>query len=303
MKSKEKQSILAFTKKEKRGILLILFVNLIICFLPTIYHTYFQQKQIGSLSVKIDSSEIKEQQLIVDGSMDKSVSIQTEVEIVAKVPTPVYKPFNPNDISTAEWMQMGVKEKTALSIQKYISKGGRFRTAADIRKIWGLSEVQKNQLEPFVNIPSETVSTFKNHQPLKEKQVENIDLNKADSAQLEMLPGIGPALARRIVLYRKKLGGFYATEQLSEVWGLPDSIYQKIKNKCTIHEEIIKIDINLVEFDALKSHPYFGYKLANAIINYRKQHGKFIQLEDIQQIIQIDKKTYNKILPYLYVSK
>ncbi len=303
MKTNDNHALLAFTKKEKRGILFILFINLLLCLLPVMYRKYFILKQTATPQIAADVDLLVTQQQSIDASKDEPNAHEKNNNTSLQNASPVYKSFDPNTITTAEWMMFGVKEKTALSIQKYIAKGGRFRTPADIRKIWGLSEKQKEMLEPYVNIQNTPAPTTTKYSTPKEKQVQIIDLNKADSTQLESLPGIGPAIARRIVLYRKKLGGFYAIHQLADVWGLPDSVYEKIKNQCTIHEEIIKIDINLVEFDALKSHPYFGYKLANALINYRKQHGKFNQLEDIQQIVQIDEKTYEKILPYLFVDR
>ena len=63
-------------------------------------------------------------------------------------------PFDPNTISLNEWMQLGVKEKTAQTILKYISKGGKFRTATDLKKIWGLQNAAE-KLIPFVRIHQE----------------------------------------------------------------------------------------------------------------------------------------------------
>ncbi len=56
-----------------------------------------------------------------------------------------------------------------------------------------------------------------------------IDINKADTLTLQQLPGIGSKLANRIVLFRKKLGGFESVEQVRRVYGLKDSVYRIIK--------------------------------------------------------------------------
>jgi competence protein ComEA len=47
-----------------------------------------------------------------------------------------------------------------------------------------------------------------------------LDLNAADTARLEGLPGIGPALAARIVEYRKRVGRFASVDLLTEVAGI-----------------------------------------------------------------------------------
>ncbi len=53
-----------------------------------------------------------------------------------------------------------------------------------------------------------------------------IDINTADTTALIALPGIGSKLAGRIVSFRDKLGGFNSVNQISEVYGLRDSVFQ-----------------------------------------------------------------------------
>ena len=210
--------------------------------------------------------------------------------------------FDPNRCSKDQWMKLGVKEKTAEKIMKYVSKGGKFKSPEDLKKIWGLSPTQVKDLMPFVKIISTPkIENKKNTNSHFETTNSNkiIDVNTADSLLLESLPGIGPALAVRIIKYRNKLGGFYTREQLKEVWGLPDSVFHKVKEKVIFSDNANKININTADFLKLKSHPYIGYKLANTIINYRNQHGNFKSLEDIQKIILIDEKMFNRLSHYL----
>lgn len=56
-----------------------------------------------------------------------------------------------------------------------------------------------------------------------------IDLNTATEAQLQMLPGVGEALAGRILQYREKIGCFTAKEQLKNVKGIGKSLYRSIE--------------------------------------------------------------------------
>jgi competence protein ComEA len=61
-----------------------------------------------------------------------------------------------------------------------------------------------------------------------------ININSADLSTLQQLPGIGPAKAQDIIDYRNEHGNFQNIEQLMEVPGIGDSIFQEIKDLITI---------------------------------------------------------------------
>ena len=54
------------------------------------------------------------------------------------------------------------------------------------------------------------------------------NLNTASAADLQRLPGIGPALAGRIVAYRDANGPFRRTDQIVEVKGIGDKTFEKL---------------------------------------------------------------------------
>jgi competence protein ComEA len=56
-----------------------------------------------------------------------------------------------------------------------------------------------------------------------------ININTADAAALELLPGIGPALAQRIVDYRETHGPFVRVEDIMEVSGIGQATFEKIR--------------------------------------------------------------------------
>ncbi|MDG2496758.1 MAG: ComEA family DNA-binding protein [Aquiluna sp.] len=61
-----------------------------------------------------------------------------------------------------------------------------------------------------------------------------ISLNRATSSQLETLPGIGPALAGRILAYRDEIGSFASVDQLLEVTGIGSKLFEQLKVNLTL---------------------------------------------------------------------
>ena len=63
---------------------------------------------------------------------------------------------------------------------------------------------------------------------------EPLDINRADASELERLPGIGPALAERIVAYREENGPFAFCYELTDVSGIGSSIYEGLQGLITV---------------------------------------------------------------------
>jgi competence protein ComEA len=63
-----------------------------------------------------------------------------------------------------------------------------------------------------------------------------VDLNTADVSELERLPGVGPALARRIVAHRQAHGRFNRPEALTDVRGIGPQTYQALQEYLQVAE-------------------------------------------------------------------
>lgn len=84
---------------------------------------------------------------------------------------------------------------------------------------------------------SQTASPFSS---VGEKEVlveKSIDLNTASEEELEKLPGIGPVLAERIISYRRENGGFLDIEELMDVDGIGEKLFQKVQDFITVSND------------------------------------------------------------------
>jgi len=220
--------------------------------------------------------------------------------------------FDPNTISATDWKRLGVRDKTIATIQNYLSKGGKFRKPEDIKRIYGLFPDEAERLLPYVKIAGTETSNYSNDfnastspaaVPASAKPAytpKTIDINTADTSAFIALPGIGSKLAFRIVNFREKLGGFSNISQLGETYGLPDSTFQKIKARLVVNGSGLRqFNINTADANTMKMHPYIKWNIANAIVQYRTQHGNYTSLNDLKKIEIIDEQTFGKIAPYL----
>jgi competence protein ComEA len=213
--------------------------------------------------------------------------------------------FDPNTIGAVAWQTLGLSEKQASVITGYISKGGRFRTKEDLKKSFVISERFYSKIEPWIRIQSQVPGNTPADSARAPKQVKDrpwlasVDLNGADTAQLNTLKGIGNVLAKRIVTYRSLLGGFHSIAQLEEVYGLtPEVIHMNQHRLMVTATNITGIQINTAPEKSLATHPYISKKLAYMIVTIR-QERPITSLEDLRKRLPPESIINAHLLPYL----
>jgi competence protein ComEA len=307
-----------FTKKERRGIITLCVLIMAASFLPTIFPYFIKGKTQSSTAFEADIARLVLKQ---KDSSNTYFAKNFDDDNFQNYHQPNYKNyvikgelfyFDPNTTTAADWKRLGVRDKTIATILNYTSKGGKFYKPDDLGKIWGFFPNEVERLMPYVQIKEVQNSYTKNYPIQNNYETKTydkpkysptiVDVNIADTTAYIALPGIGSKLAQRIITFREKLGGFYKIEQVGETFGLSDSTFQKIKPRLTINDKTIKqFNINTATVDEMKPHPYLRYAIANAIVQYRTQHGNFSTIGDIKKIMIIDNETFIKISPYLTI--
>jgi len=201
--------------------------------------------------------------------------------------------FDPNTLDSTGFIALGLKPWITSNILKYRKKGGRFKTSEDFGKIYGIDTKMFSTLQPFITI-EET--------PTEETEIAIpdiiIELNSADTTQLATIMKKG--LAKRIVGYRKTLGGYYSLEQLKEVYNITDEDIRNIIPYLKIDTtNLRKIDVNKASVEQLKRHPYINFYQAKAIYELRKAKKNLSSINDILHLEEFSKNDIKRITPYL----
>lgn len=213
-------------------------------------------------------------------------------------------PFNPNQSTEEELQALGFSKGLSKRIINYREKGGVFRIKTDLKKMYGMDSAFYTTISSYVLLPDKREAFVKEKFVTeKKKPAEAFNLNTADTTQLKALYGIGTVLAKRIITFRDKLGGFTRMEQLKEVYKLDTAVIARIEKASFIAEDFVprKININLSEVKELDEHPYISEKIAKAIVAYRFQHGKFNSVDELKKVHLVDEALFTKIYPYLTI--
>lgn len=219
--------------------------------------------------------------------------------------------FDPNTASTSMLGKLGFTEKNIKTLSNYRNKGGRFKEAADLKKIWGIHPDLAISLMPFVRIEAlyqkREANTYRDStygkKEYSRRMPHKIEINTADQTAWEQLPGIGPVLAGRILKYRNHLGQFNSISEIRKTYGLTDSVFSIIEpflqlNNSTSPTEKSRLELPSINTasEALLIKAGVSPDIASAIVQYRKLYGLFQQLEDLRKIVFIQPAQYEQLI-------
>jgi len=227
--------------------------------------------------------------------------------------------FDPNEADSTALLRLGFAPYQVRGIYKYRAMGGRYHEPDDVKRIPGMTNELWERLRPHVRIahryqyveveetdearpmqhdaeaapavPRDTV-----RYPVKLAEGSVVSLNDADTSALKKVPGIGSYYARRIVDYRRRLGGFVSLAQLQEIEGMPEDVERWFTLST---DSVRRIPVNRATKNQLVRHPYLRVYRARAIWDYRHNVGPLRSIDDLRRLPDFSEEDIRRLQPYL----
>lgn len=171
------------------------------------------------------------------GLLEESRSARKDDSVRARPLEPGEK-IDPNRASVQEIDRLpGIGPAIAEALVRERDSLGVFSSVEDLTRVPGIGPATVARLAPYLD--------FGRPPPLGRRIVRSspgvggratldpdpprVDVNRATGEELQALPGIGPALARRILETRSERGGFASVEELKEVRGIGDATLERLR--------------------------------------------------------------------------
>ncbi len=283
------------SKRNKRGIVVLLFFSIVLIYFPRIFFS-FSDKTISKVTFKKSELTKKEEKHSKKSIFNRSEAFKNRFK------TPTSK-FNPNEYSQLEWQNLGLSIKQAQSIVKYLKYP--IYSNEELKKIYVLPKELYDLIKDsavYTNQPK--VYLEENKAQIFSKRKKN-NINIISKKELIAIKGLGEYTANKILNFRNALGGYVNENQYQSIWKIDSIRIEILKSNFYIDTNtIVKLNLNHVDYVQLVKHPYINKNIANSIIKLRNQNGGFFKKsEDILRSKIIDQDLFRKLKPYLCIEK
>ena len=291
-----------YTKSERRAVYALCIG--IALLLVAIWMVPDTSKSLLAETPGVDSVALKSFEKEVQS---KSYSKREKKRFVAEEIPMSLTAFDPNMADSIELSRLGLPVYVVRNILKYRQKGGRFKTPESSSRIYGLEPDLYERLKPYIRIAeSKVIEVEKKDTMMVREGVEKktfkypegtlVDVNEADTTELKKIPGIGSGIAKAIISYRSRLGGFYALEQLAEIEYMTPTLMKWFK----LEEPVVRpLKVNEAGLETLRSHPYLNFYQAKVIIEHRRKKGKLKSLSQLSLYEEFTEKDLERLSAYL----
>lgn len=303
-----------YNRGQRLGILILSLLIIIIAGMDIVYSRYRKEHSLSADSMALSPNMSKEFQAFLKETTAPHKVLKSG-NFTSKTTSRRFT-FNPNTTDSATFRQLGLPPWIIRNILRYRAKGGRFRKAEDFSRVYGLSDSCYASLQPYIYIPTDTATESLSRKPISlltkacdsvqpnhmEKYAPGtvLELNSADTTELKKIPGIGSALAKKIVTYRKQLGGFYQLKQLEEI----NLNYQLLLPWLRVDStRMERIPVNRASVSRLNRHPYLNFYQAKALVEYRKKKGNIHNLKPFTLMEEFTAQDFERISHYLDFSE
>lgn len=281
-----------FSSSEKRGIYLFLILIFLLCLIYWLM-PYFLKPS------KTDFSDIRAK--LEEGSK-KAIKQEANPELFY---------FNPNQISKDSLELLGFSSKQAWNTINYRKKVKNFDSKDELKKLYAMTDSLYSTIEPYILLEdkkSDSKPIAKKKFDIQENELFDFNPNTINKDSLIML-GFNAKTANIFIGYRNSRGGFSSKEDLKKVYGVSDSLFNKIvpfikipKEKPPI-EEVKIISLNSSSKEELMKAKGIGPVFSERIIEYRTKLGGFVSINQLEEVYGIDKEWIDKYGKQFVINK
>lgn len=197
-------------------------------------------------------------------------------------------PFNPNFLTDYRGYKLGMTVAEIDRLLTYRERDKWVNSAKEFQQITKISDSLLQEVEPYFKFPEWVV------QKEKEKKRSNNDIiwrpkkdiNNISIKDLQQIRGIGPALAKRIIDHKNRIGEYRDLIQLKDIWGLKYEVRDRVEANLYVDKDHEKIDINQASIIQLSEIPYFDYELSRKVFQFvqiRQGIHSFKELGKLQE--------------------
>lgn len=259
----------ALTSRERNGLFVIVTLCVLVvcadyyvrfCVRPPVMDLSALQDSINAFYASGGGDDSVYQDVVDDGATARYKPV-IETTRASTVVEKQDRPLLHIEINTAEEADLlqirGIGSFYAKQIIKLRDKYGGFSDLSTLSELYGMDQERLNSWKRELYVDPRHL-------------YEKISLNSADTIILSHIPCISEYEASRIVRYRDRLGGFYDSKQVLEVYGMTPKDYEEMMLRVVLDSVALQvIDINNVAFKELMRHPYIdGYENTKAIFRY-----------------------------------
>lgn len=282
-----------FHKKEKDSLLSVSFLTILLLFALMLQKFLFP--------FELPEQEKLKFELIATQNRQRSAQWNKPKYARKFNPADVNKKWDVNKMSIDDWIEFGLSPRQAAATFSSIRKKGGIINLNGLKTIKYIPDFLVARSEKCLIFSKEsTIQKDVITKKTEEKTTEPFDINSINSRGLRLTCQMDSLEVKSFLIYRKRLGGFFCKQQVSEVYGL-DSTSKKIIHQYGLVDTafIKKIKLNYVDIKELSKHPYFNYNMATAVVNYRYKHGLYQNCTDLLKLVAMTPEKFSKIRPYI----
>ena len=304
----------AFANRDMRAISVLLALILPILFVPLLFSGIFTEKKADLTPFQQEIDQFKQKPAQQEREMpDKTASKYYDNNGSNADTSLQLTEFNPNELNAAKAKQLGLPVKVANNIEKYLSKGGKYKKPEDFKKMYGLSKHDYERLSPYLVFDTPT------DKPASAKTTPTTTLSPFNpntiSHEEALRLGMPPKTAKGIVNYRKNGGSFKKPEDFKKLYCLDEQEYERLRPYLIFDQQVAEKkdstrqkNTELFQFDpntvTKEEAILLGIppKVAQTLMNYRSKGGHFKKPEDFKKVYGLTEADYQRLEPFIAIA-